>query len=263
MKRLLTLRLEATGCHAQAGLNGVPVARVSPDRPRACLAVHEFMVRGPNSLELRIDPLPGDPPAAHAAVVGASLELHLTRIGDAAGGERSRALARLAWAPKDAPDGAPAAPTAPLRQQVDLPLEFPRWSWLTAPATAPTPVLQAQALAFVEGIALALNRGDAEPWLSATRLAREELAIAYQCDDAEQDDRLRSALLHAPDGQAWQWDTPSAACFALQPLAGGRLLECVDLEGRPALRARSQDQRHARQLPLRLAWIDHRFYGLR
>ncbi|MCW7539693.1 hypothetical protein OOT46_17790 [Aquabacterium sp. A7-Y] len=262
MKRLLTLRLEAAGCHAEAWLNGISVARATPESPRICLAVHEFMVRGSNSLELHIDPLTLDRPATDGATIGASVDLHLTRMGDVAGGERSRELARLAWAPGGSSEEEPDAPSPVLRQQVDLPLAFPRWRWLDAPVAALTQELQAQAQALLQGIALALNRGDADPWLALTRLAREELATAYQRDAAEQEGQLRSTLLRAPDGQAWQWQPPSTR-FVLQPMAGGRLLECLDPEGRPALGARSQDQRHLRQLPLRLAWIDNRFYGLR
>ena len=40
--RLLVLKLDAIDCEAEALLNGIPVARASPARPRIVVPVHEY-----------------------------------------------------------------------------------------------------------------------------------------------------------------------------------------------------------------------------
>ena len=51
--------------------------------------------------------------------------------------------------------------------------------------------------------------------------------------------------------------------FLLRPVAGGRLLECLDAAGEPALRTAPDAGGGTWALPLRLAHVDGRFYGLR
>ena len=71
---------------------------------------------------------------------GASLRLLLPRIGQAAHPEHARTLAQIDWAPLA--DDVTEVPHT-LRKTVDLPIAFPRWRWLDAPAIDDGPALQA------------------------------------------------------------------------------------------------------------------------
>ena len=56
MERLMVIKLIATGCTAEAWLNGLPMARVTPLAPQSVVPVHEAALAGPNRLELVVGP---------------------------------------------------------------------------------------------------------------------------------------------------------------------------------------------------------------
>lgn len=270
MERLLILRLEAVGCSAEAIFNGVPLARVGGTQRLLSLPVHEFTLAGSNEIELIINPAPPaditDPAAAAApepalsdGAVGASLRLLLPRVGGVADPASARTLASLDWAP--AADELYLSPTR-LRQQVDLPIAFPRWRWLDAPHVAPSAGLKDELAAYLLQIAVGLAKGNPEPLIQASRLRLEELAQAYQRNLADDVARLRAHLLQLHAAQPLKPALPSAAKMLLRPVAGGRLLECLAPDGLPLLRATGVG---GGQLlwPLRVSAIAGEFYVLR
>lgn len=270
MERLLVLRLEATGCSAEALLNGVPLLRVGAQQGLASLAVHEFTLAGPNEIELIVNPLPpseagaGAPePAAEPhlsdGLLGVSLRLLLPRVGGTAHPAHARTLACLEWAP--ALNEVYLAPTR-LRQSVDLPIAFPRWRWLDAPVTAVGPELKADLAAYLLKIALGLAKGDPEPLIQASRLRLEELAQAYQRNLADDVGRLRAHLLQLHGAQALKPSLPVGSKMLLRPVAGGRLLECLAPDGLPLLRSPCAGGGQL-MWPLRVAAIGGEFYVLR
>ncbi|MDO9072270.1 MAG: hypothetical protein Q7U73_03315 [Rubrivivax sp.] len=264
MERLLVLRLDSVGVTAEAWLNGVPLARSGPAAGAVTVAIHEYTLAGANELQLLIQPPPPGQAGAPAPLLsdgqrGASLRLLLPRIGQLAHPENARTLAQIDWAPLA---GEVTEVPATLRQTVDLPIAFPRWRWFDAPVVAQPPDLLAAVASYLQGIALGLARGDPEPLLLAARLRFEELALAYQRNLADDVGRLRLQVQQAHAKAPLQPVMPKADTLLLRPLAGGRLLECLTLDGQPALQS-PQAGGGRRVWPVRLAVIEGRFYVIR
>lgn len=265
MERLMVMRLTALGCHAEAWLNGLPVARVGPNDPAVTLPVHELAQSGLNRLELVVEPdaLPpalGAEPAVAAHDRAARMALLLPRVGALIDEQNVRSLGAAEWG---RPAGQPAALPAREVHEVELPVRFPRWRWLDAPVLTVTPALRKQALDFVLGLAGDLARGQTEGFLAAARLRTEELALAYQRSPQDETARLRTALeaAHAAGRLVWQPVKPET--FALVPLAGSRLLDCRGEAGAPALQTLPDREGQVLSLPLRLSFVEGRFYVLR
>jgi len=269
MERLLVLKLDAVDCEAEACLNGVPLARVNAARPSAIVPIHEYTVAGPNQLKLVIWPRPAvtpeDPPLPAEPRVAdgrrlVQLRILLPRVGSMADESTARTLAQLDWAP---PEGEAYQAPLVLAQDFGLPVSFPRWRWLDAPAVEDVPSLHSQALAVVQGLARDLAAGQPERFLAATRLRTEEIAIAYQRRPEDETRRLRDHLtsLHAEGRLKWPPLTPEA--LVLRPVADARLLECLGADGRPALSSAPDDQGRSVMLPLRVTAVEGKLYVLR
>lgn len=267
MERLLVLRLECIGVTAEAVLNGIPVARVKASAEAASVVtvpIHEYTIAGGNEIELVIEPPPPGRTAAPKPLLsngrrGASLRLLLPRIGQVAHPSNARPLGELDWAPyADEVNEMPLT----LRRTVELPIGFPRWRWLDAPVIGDPAALLAPVAAYLQDLALGLARGDPEPLVQAARLRLEDLAQAYQQDLADTAGRWRVQIKDLHARQPLEPTMPAADALMLRPVAGGRLLECLDPAGAPVLRSPVADGGQM-SWPLRLAAIDGRFYVLR
>jgi hypothetical protein len=265
MDRLLVLRLRSHGVSAEAWLNGVPLLRTPRAGGDACVPVHEFVIAGDNRLELVVEPPPaGSAPGPARAVIGdgmahAEATLLLPRIGQLASDQSARVLGQAAWA---SPEGEVFRPPLRLAQALDIPVRFPRWRWLDAPPVADIDGLRGAAATYLQDVAIALSRGDAEHLVVAAKLRFEELALAYQrplADDLARW-RARVQLLHAQ--KALRPELPTPESLLLRPVADGRLLECLAADGLPVLRSARPDGSCV-YWPLRLAAVERRFYPLR
>jgi hypothetical protein len=269
MERLLVVKLEVNDCEAEISLNGVPLARANAARPRAIVPVHEFTVAGANVLQMVVWPHPVMPPGqaspaplplvasghhwAHARIL-------LPRMGSAIDEAPARTLSQVDWAP--AAGTAYEAPCT-LSQQVTLPVTFPRWRWLDAPPVDPSPALQAQAGGLLQSIAQDLAEGQTDRFIAAVRLRTEEIAVAYQRRPEDETDRLRGYLASLHAAGCLKWPPDLAQAVVLRPIAEGRLLECLDASGGPALRTEPNERGETWALPLRLAATAGRFHVLR
>ena len=269
MERCLMLRLQTQACAAEVWLNDVPLGRTSPAAPTLCLPVHEFLLAGSNRLDLVIDPpAPGQPlapgtPKLADGVVGASARLLLPRIGVLADETQARTLAELVWA---AVDGDVYHAGHRVSVQASLPVKFPRWRWLDAPPIASAGLqddTKALVAAQLQHLAIALAKGDVDSFVLACRLKLEELALAYQQPLAEVSARLQSRLqlLHAT--QALKMVIPDAAALTLRPCANGRLLECLNSQGEPALQTLPAPDGSIAAWPLRVAVVNAQCHILR
>lgn len=265
MERLMVIKLAGQGCTAEAWLNGLPMARITPLARQAVVPVHEAALAGTNRLDLVVGP---DNGAANAAsllqtaphAMAAQVHLLLPRMGTAADESQARTLARLEWA---CAAGAPLVLPAMQRQEADLAIRFPRWRWLDAPVVQATAALTQQAHAFVCGLARDLGRGQTDSFLTATRLRTEELALAYQRSPDAEAARLREGLeqMYASSRLVWQPLAPEE--MRLRPLADGRLHECLGGDGRAALTTLPDKLGSVTALPLKVSVVEGRFYVLR
>ena len=269
MERLLVLKLDAVDCEAEASLNGVPLARVDAARTCAIVPIHEYTVAGPNHLKLVIWPRPAVtpespvlPPEARVADGKrmAQLRILLPRIGSMADESTARTLAQLDWAP---PEGEGYEAPLTLTEDFGLPVSFPRWRWLEAPAIEDTPTLRAQALKVVQELGQDLAAGKPERFLAATRLRTEEIAVAYQRRPEDETERLRDRLLALHAERRLKWRTLTSEALFLRPIADGRLMECLGDDGGPALTTEPDDQGRSVSLPLRVTAVEGKLYVLR
>jgi hypothetical protein len=264
MERLLVLRLEAVGCTAEALLNGMPLARVGAGCRVLTVPVHEFTLAGSNELELVVaPPAPGGLAAVPQAVLSdgqamASLRLLLPRVGSTAHPASARTLAQLDWVvPADELYETPVL----LHQRVDLPIGFPRWRWLDAPVIDVTPDLKHALVAYLLKIAVGLAKGNPESLVQASRLRLESIAQAYQRNLADEVGRLRLYVQQAHAVLPLRPVLPALDTLWLRPVAQGRLLECLGMDGLPALRC-PRPGGGLITWPLRVGLIDGMFYGL-
>ena len=264
MERLLVLRLESSGCSAEAVINGVPLVRVGGSQSVATLPVHEYWLAGNNALEMLVHPgAAGEAPAIEPKLsdgkAWASLRLLLPRVAGVAHPASARTVAQLDWAPPL--DEVYMAPIA-VRKSIDLPIAFPRWRWLDAPVITDVAALKQDAAAYLLEIALGLARGNPEPLIGAARLRLEELAAAYQRPLADDVARLRQQVQRLHALQPLKPALPSAAKLLLRPVADGRLLECLGSDGQPLLQSPVAGG-GVQYWPLRIAAVEGRFYVLR
>ena len=267
--RLLVLKLDAIDCEAEALLNGIPVARASPARPRIVVPVHEYTAAGANRLELVIWPrafAPGEPkvepplPCVSTGRLSAHARILLPRVGNVADESTARTLAQMEWSPVE---GLPYEAPFVLSQDISLQVSFPRWRWMDAPVVPSSAALRSLALSFVDQLSQQLAAGDVEGFITATRLRTEELAAAYQRDAGNDAARMRSHLLELHATHRLKWLPMTAEGLVLRSLAGGRLHECLDISGAPMLRTVPDDAGRVLALPLRVAAVDNRLYVLR
>jgi hypothetical protein len=263
MDRLLLLRLRATGCRAEALVNGIPVLRSERTGGSLALPVHEYLLEGDNELALVIEPATVGGAVAPRIVsepAGASLRLLLPRIGQPGSELSARSLAEIDWA-----IAAGELLRGPVveRRSLALPVKLPRWRWLDAPPLADLPAAQPLVAEFVQNLALSLARGDPEPFLAAARVRFEDLAIAYQQPAAELAARWRARIERLFATKALQPVLPELADVVLRPCAGGRLLECVGPTGEPALRTEPAPDGARHAWPIRVAVVEGRTHIVR
>ena len=269
MERLMLIKLSAFDCAAQAWLNGVPLLRVEADGGTATLAVHEYVCSGANQLQLEIDAsgTPAGQPRRlrtlqprDGRLPYADCRLLLPRFDHAADESRVRTLGELSWHGEAGQRvGAPIG----LRADVDLPIAFPRWRWLDAPVAQSRTELRERAQQLLEQLRDDLARGQTELYLQTCRLRSEELALAYQREVGQFTQELRDHLLHVGELAQWQWSVPESDALQLRAIAGGKLLECLDADGMPALRTQPAADGTSWRLPLRVAALEGKLYVLR
>jgi hypothetical protein len=265
MERMMVVKLVGQGCTAEAWLNGLPMARVTPLVPEAVMPVHEAALAGPNRLEVVVGPDSGAQSAAallqtSPQPMAVQARLLLPRVGRVVDEHQVRTLAQVEWA---CATDEPLALPAMQRQDVDLAIRFPRWRWLDAPVVKPSATLRQQAHAFILGLARDLARGQTESFLTATRLRTEELAMAYQRSPDSESARIREWLEQMYAFSRLVWQPLTLDEMQLRPLAGGRLLECLGGNGRAALTTMPDKAGNSLALPLKLSVVEGRFYVLR
>jgi hypothetical protein len=269
IERLLVLKLDAVDCEAEAWLNGIPLARAHPGRPRVLLPVHEYTMTGDNQLALMVWPYPATmppdkaPPQQRVIANGrcsAHVRLLLPRTGKLADEGHARTLGQIDWAP-DA--GQAHVAPLPLDQTLNLPINFPRWRWLDAPAIDDGPALQALVAEQTAQWASQLSQGQPEAFLAALRLRVEEVAAAYQRDARSELDRLRSHLIELAEARRLDWLPLEPAALVLRRVARGRLFECLRTDGTPWLSTKPDADGRQLAWPMRLTAVEGRLYVLR
>lgn len=269
MERLMVIRLASRGCAAEVQLNGLPVARLGSQGGCISLPVHEYALAGRNRLGFTAGPLHlgGEPPAAQPKVADGKIAIRavlaLCHQGQSPQDPNARVLSQLSWSP-----GLHERHEWPFSfsQDVDLPVNFPRWRWLDAPVIAPGPALQRQVLEFLQQMAIEFQQGNPDGFLAAARLRTEELALAYQRTPADWTQQIREHFQQLFEAQALATVAPPEPDgLILRPVAQGRLVECLTPAGEPVLGTVAAKEPPASRVtwPLRLAQVEGKLYILR
>ena len=244
----MCLRLQVLRGQVSVLLNGIAVLRAQPAGRLCAQPVHEFLVTGNNLLGLQVE-------GKQAA--SAQVQLLLVPDGRPVDAEHGRLLAELAIDSQDNPvDGRSEL-------QVELPVNFPRWRWLDLIPAALGNDTQGALRRWFLDLAADLTRGQFTALLEASRLRCEELAAAYREDVRGVQGALETQLkrAHAAGGLVWSDDLAKSLQFA--PLAEGRLLECLDQDGLPALSSKPDENGIIHRWPLRVALFEDRIHVLR
>lgn len=263
MDRLLLLRLRSSGCAAEARINDIAVARTPAAGGEVSVPVHEYLAEGGNHLTLALDPVAAAAAAAPRLLdrpIAAAVRLLLPRTGNVGCETSARMLAELDHA---VPAGEIVQPPSAVHQSVDLPIKFPRWRWMDLPVIDDLAAAQPVVARFVQGLAIALAKGDADAFVQAARLRFEELALAYQQKPADLVARWRSRIQLLLATKSLQVVLPALSDVVLLPCAGGRMVECVNAAGDPILRTGPAADGSSHAWRIRVAVIDGRCHVMR
>lgn len=269
MERLMILRVQSQGCAAEVQLNGLPVARLGPQGGCLSLPVHEYAVAGRNRLAFTAGPVPleGEAPPAQPKVADGKIAIRvvlaLCHQGQSPVDPNARVLSQMSWSP-----GLHEKHEWPFSfgQDVELPVNFPRWRWLDAPVIAQGPALHRQVLELLQQTAIEFQQGNPDGYLNAARLRTEELALAYQRNPAAWTQQIREHFQQLFESQALATVVPPEPdALVLRPVAQGRLVECLARDGDPILRTVAGKEPPASRMawPLRLAQVEGKLYILR
>jgi hypothetical protein len=261
LQEIYYLRLHAAGCFAEAWLNGIAVSRVDPvycrldGRP-----VHDYLLPAKNIVTLVVSPgaLAAQPFAPAAPDRGppgrvAPRALLAGPRGVLPDDPAVRKLASLVWRP--AP-GAVVSPPVLLNAEAELPVWLPSWSWLEATPVAPSPELNQLVFVFVRRLAEGFRGGDPSLYLqfAGTRFREVAQAYAVKEEDTRTNFLRQWESVSARDG--FQFSLPDPAQLAVRVMAGGKMLDCIDANFQPILRAEPLENGSTPLLyPLRLSFF--------
>lgn len=272
MDRLMMLHVQSKGAAVEVLLNDMPVITLPPEGGTATQAVHEHCLAGRNRLAMRVGPLQPEGVKPQPVVTRGDIAVHtvlaLVHKGQAPTDTEARVLSRMSWQP--APNERVDWPFT-FHQDVSLPVNFPRWRWLDAPAVDLDDARQTQVLMLLQDLALDLQLGSPDRLLDLARLRSEELAVAYQSNTLDWQQAIRNDVQRLFEAGALATVAPpQAGDLALRVIADGRLIDCVGTDGAPALRSQPMaldpaDPKALTQAfwPLRLACVEGKLYALR
>jgi len=260
LQEIFYLRLNCSGCRAEAWVNGIDVSRVDPIVcPLDGRPVHEYILPAKNHLALLINPdpypstpmKPGDPFTATARTF-ATLHLLQGPRGALPDDPEIRTLAQIEWRP---PVDSQVQPPLVLETEVELPVWLPRWSWLDATPISASGDLNRQVFSVVRLLAESMRKGDTAPYIRAAETRFAEVAQAYglSADETKANFAAQWAKLSAKPG--FEIALPAMDSMALRVVAGNRVIDCIESDFEPMLRAKKIEENGTTPIryPIRLA----------
>lgn len=243
------------GCDAEFSVNDIPVGvlrrrrRVYAARP-----CHEFLVRGANTLSVKIvsadAPESGHEGSPVAAPPGAELKITVYAVGAIPGNDPGRVLAALpvsAWTAPGVPGSAAGA--------FDLSAWPYTWEWQSLPVIPwPNDTVLDRARQYLVEFSRRMAAGDTGWLVHALQLKMADYCRAYELDlDAEIADLGRRTQARSAD-PTFQMTALSPADVVLRPCAGRRLLDTLRSDGRPAIRWKDARVGNDGEIELRIGW---------
>lgn len=257
-------QIDAEGCTAELYLNGVPVSRVHPERTSfESVAAEEYLVPGRNRLEILLEP--GSRPSVTRSEerrvdLGAARAVaRLVRFADGEIAEASRGelLAEVRYAPEPDEPTTRVVPHA-VAVEVDLGQANGRWSWQDAPPLTLDEATVAEAVAVLEAIGAAFQKGSAEALWALGEVKNREAMRAYPAADEAFVRGLLDESLARYAELADRVFPMDAAERDFRLVAGGRIIDCLDRDWYPSLRLVSPGSGNAVPFSAMLARVEGR-----
>lgn len=203
-------------------INDIPIFReYDPEHGYITIPINEYLIDGTNTFSLLAISMDKNKPD----LVIARARIAEFEHGEVLSLENGQLLAELNW-----------RPDAPSRISTEFQYSMPvTWKWTTAPTVSLDNYLLSELnnyLNYIQG--LFLNR-DGERLVIEQSLVFEEVKIAYNMETAQ---RRRDLLILGLKEVVEPWNVMPLppAQDRYRVVANGRLIDCVDDEGRPLLR---------------------------
>lgn len=146
---------------------------------------------------------------------------------------------QLAWRARDEQNKLSAA-RVPfprwIRGSKNLGKMFGPWHWQDGPRLKLDDTTSGEAMDVVLRIREALEDGNADPILGASRERFKEVAGAYGISEKERADMLRELLAKQRDKPEWLFETPEDESYDFRLVADGHMIECLGPDWRPIIR---------------------------
>jgi hypothetical protein len=235
-------------CRAEVYLNDIPLAYVHKEgRPNAAEAVPQYMVDGKNVFKLVVEPGPipslalGDPtiaeedrPVSKPEMI-ARARMARYRDGEDILPKCGVTLAEIEWRAADLEEPVPFPHV--IEQEVDLGPQFGPWQWQTAEQLTLDPATYDEAATVIEQVAQAWERGDAAPISALAQLKHAEMERAMPAyPPGSFDEVFREEITTFSQHEDWQPPAPTRDLYDLRLVAGGRMVQAIAKDWRPAVR---------------------------
>ncbi len=238
---IYALEVQCSGLAVEVLLNGAPVYAEPWGATRFTqMKLNPWIVDGPNQLEVRLGPPPGQKVESGA---GFKTLVIKGEHGKEPGPDAN--IVAFQWSDAEQPL-APEGMTAVYARPVPIDEGHGRWAWQDA-----TPFTEADRddiAALVLALHGALAARDAGTVTAYVRVKTEEYARALDVPAAELDADLRETLENRFKADDWQMDPIDPAALELRPSTDGRLVKVTDAGQRPPLRGQGEGQPYAMEL---------------
>lgn len=263
MNEFFILDIDTNLCTAEVWINGLPVARCSPtDGVQAQFPVHEYFIPGPNKFQLVVEPGPtpsrtfeaNPKPFVIPEKFFARMRLMRMPAGSFPEDPGVQVIFDLNYRP-------PANTLLPVPAIFDAECGAPPWAgrpaWSDAQPVPDTPVARNFVATFLNQIAEAMNGRNVETYLAASRLRFQEVSAAYQLSAEEQTQAFRAQFQRVSADPGFRMEPITPESLDLRWCAGGRVIDCVDKAGQPALRASNY------RIPAKVAFFNRELHIVR
>lgn len=229
-----TAHIHAQGCAVEVRLNDIPVGKIesqkSNDNRQTSLGAAMYLVNGTNALNMTVTKI------NDTQRVSAQAWVSNTKPGEFAGGDPHKSpnvLMLAEWRPETAEEKAPKT----IEVRKDLGGEFGQRLWEKAAPLALDDATREKARVFLEAVRIAYVKGDGDAMVvyMHPKLVESSQAMPGRSEDMleQQIKKMAQGLAASPDFKMAPLDP---AQFDFQLAAGGRLLICVNKDGKPTLR---------------------------
>lgn len=268
--KAICLEAAVAGCEAEVYLNDIPLGRIAGEGVSALpdrfgMTVSDYVVNGPNRIELLL--FPGERPSLAKApqeprdTAGVQAWIRLAEYdAGVAIGDGGYTLHEV-YFPGDR--GELPAPMA-VGDTVNVTSQFASpWAWELAEPLVMSGALVGEATRFVEDVWHIFSTRDVAGQNAISDLNVREGCLAYGSDFRQT----------RADHNAMLGDIFGDPSFAMRPLdherfdfrlcAGGRLIECVGIDGKPVVRSEPDREGTILRVPLLLGRVQGRMAWLR